>query len=129
MCKYYLVTSVTVVGSFFNVLFLLLAVMLSKLYEEPRRKDWVTKKSTYKTLCEGYTLFWLHAFPSMFFYCFLPLLPPASLVTHFRNGPYEDIYCYGWYSVWCDDIMNERSKIWKSLQFNTTCFFYKGHFF
>ena len=44
--KYYVVISDTQVGSFLDVLFLLLVVILSKLYEEPRRKDWVTEKST-----------------------------------------------------------------------------------
>ena len=47
-CKYYIVISDTLVGSFLDVLFLLVAVILSGLHEkQPRRnKDWVTEKST-----------------------------------------------------------------------------------
>ena len=47
LCKYSIVISDTLVGFFLDVLFLLLAVMLSELYEKPRsNKDWVTEKST-----------------------------------------------------------------------------------
>ena len=46
LCKYYIVISDTLVGSFLDVLFLLLAVILSELCEKPRRKEWVTEKST-----------------------------------------------------------------------------------
>ena len=45
-------------GSFLDVLFLLLAVILSELYEKPRRnKDSVTEKSTEKNLCDGHHCF------------------------------------------------------------------------
>ena len=44
--KYCIVISDTLVGSFLDVHFLLLAVILSELHEKPRRKDWVTEKST-----------------------------------------------------------------------------------
>ena len=37
--------------------FLLLAVILSGLHENPERKDWVTEKSTLKNLCKGHHLF------------------------------------------------------------------------
>ena len=47
LCKYYIVISDTLVRSFLDGLFLLLAVILSELHEKPRRnKDWVTEKST-----------------------------------------------------------------------------------
>ena len=39
------VVSDTVVGTFLDVLFLSLAVILSELYEKTRRKDWATEKS------------------------------------------------------------------------------------
>ena len=46
LCKYFIVISDTLTGSFLDVLFLLLAVILSELHEKPRRnKDWVTEKS------------------------------------------------------------------------------------
>ena len=58
LCKYYIIISDTLVGFFLDVLFLLLAVILSKLYEEPRRnKDWVTEISTKQNLCEIYHFF------------------------------------------------------------------------
>ena len=45
--KYFIVVLGTLRGSFLDLLFLLLAVMLSELYEKPRRsKDSVTGKST-----------------------------------------------------------------------------------
>ena len=47
LCKYYTFISDTLVGFFLDVLFLLLAVILSELYEKPRRnKDSVTEKRT-----------------------------------------------------------------------------------
>ena len=45
LCKYCIVISDELVGSFLDVHFLLLAVILSELHEKPRRKDWVTEKS------------------------------------------------------------------------------------
>ena len=73
MCKYYIVISDALVGSFLDVLFLLLAVILSELHEKPKRKDWVTEKSTYKYSCEGYhffdcTLSILYLFAAFFVY-------------------------------------------------------------
>ena len=69
------------------------------------------KKYIKDFLWGGMTLFWLHTFLSMFFCCFLRLLPPASLVAHLRNGSYKDIYCYGWYSVWYHEWTIENMKI------------------
>ena len=50
LCKYYVVVSDTLVGSFLDVLFFLLAGILSELHGKRRSKDWVTEKSTYKNL-------------------------------------------------------------------------------
>ena len=93
LCKYFIIISDILVGTFLYVLFLLLAVILSGLLEKPRRnKDWVTEKSTQKNLCEWYYVT---------FYCFLWLLPPLLQVTYLLNGPYKySQYCYGRYSVW-----------------------------
>ena len=44
LCKYYIVTSDTLVGSFLDVLVLLLAVILSELHVKPRRKYSVSKE-------------------------------------------------------------------------------------
>ena len=46
MWKYDIVISDTLVDSLLDVFFLLLAVILLELHEKPRRKDWVTEKST-----------------------------------------------------------------------------------
>ena len=47
LCKYYIVISDTPVGSFLNVLFLLLAVILSGLLEKTKRNKYlVTENST-----------------------------------------------------------------------------------
>ena len=47
LCKYYIVVSDTLVCSFLDVLFLLLAIVLSGLHDKPRRnKDRVTEKTT-----------------------------------------------------------------------------------
>ena len=46
MWKYDIVISDTLVDSFLDVFFLLLAVILLELHKKPRRKDWVTEKST-----------------------------------------------------------------------------------
>ena len=47
LCKHYIATSDTLVGFFLDVLFLLVAVILSGLHEKPRsNKDWVTEKGS-----------------------------------------------------------------------------------
>ena len=46
LSEYYIGISGKVVGSFLDVLFLLLPVILSELHEKPRRKDLVTANST-----------------------------------------------------------------------------------
>ena len=44
--KYHIVISDTLIGSFLDVLFLLLVVIFLELHGKPRRKVWVTEKST-----------------------------------------------------------------------------------
>ena len=46
LCKYDTVISDLLVGSFLDVLYFLLAIILSKLHEKPRRKDWVAEEGT-----------------------------------------------------------------------------------
>ena len=47
LCKHYILISDALAGFFLDVLFLLLAGILSGIHEKPRRnKDWVTEKST-----------------------------------------------------------------------------------
>ena len=102
--KYYIVISDALVGSFFDVLFLLLAVMLSELHEKPRRnKDWVIEK-VHRRICVRVITFWLQAFFSMpFFCCFFGPSSPHSKVTYLLNGPIHNISIGG---ILCDDIMS-----------------------
>ena len=91
MCKYYIVIYDTLVGSFLNVLFLLLAVILSELHVKPRRK---VSEEIYRNICVRGINFLTALTP---FYvircCFLCLLLSPSQVTYLLNGP------YGWCSV------------------------------
>ena len=79
MCKCYIVISVTLVGPSLDVLFLLFALILSGLYEKPRRnKDWVKEKEAHRKMWVRTLLFWLHVLLSMslfvaFFVYSLPL--------------------------------------------------------
>ena len=82
LCKYYIVTSDTLVGFFLDGLYLLFTVILSELYEKPRRnKDWVTEKSTQKNLCGSITFLTAHHPFYVIFCCFLRLLPFPSWRT------------------------------------------------
>ena len=92
MCKYYIVISDTLEGTFLDV-FLLPAVILSELHVKPRRKDWVSEKIYGKTGVRGINF--LTAFTPFYVIlcCFLCLLPSPSQVTYLLNGP------YGWCSV------------------------------
>ena len=121
LCKYCIVISDTVENSFLAVHFWLLAVILSELHEKPRRKDWIIRKEYMEEFVWGISLFWLHAPLSVFFCCFLRVLPPSSQVTPLRNDPYKDRYLTMG-GILCDDIISKRSKIWKSIIYKQ-CFF------
>ena len=63
--KYFIVISDKLVGTFLDVLFLLLAVILPGLLEKPRRnKDWVTEK-VHRGICVSDITF-LNAHPSFY---------------------------------------------------------------
>ena len=93
LCKYYIDISDALVGSFLDVLFLLLVVILPGFHMKPRRKDWVSEKIYRKICVRGINL--LIALPPFYVIlcCFLCLLPSPSQVTYLLNGP------YGWCSV------------------------------
>ena len=85
------------------------------------RISWETKKErlSYRKTCIeefvwGISLFWLHAFLSMSFCCFLLLLSPPSQVRHLRNGCYKDTHI-AMSGILFVDIMSKRSKTWKSI--------------
>ena len=80
--KCYIVISNTLVSFFVDVLFLLLAVILSELYENPRRKkDSVAEKSTKKNLCEGHHFF--ECTPSLL--CHFLSLSSSTLLPKWRT--------------------------------------------
>ena len=106
-CKYYIVVSDTLAGSFLGVLCLLLAGILSEFHEKPRRKDCITKKKCIEELAWGISLFWLHVLLSVSFCYFLCLLSPPSLVTYLWNSPYK-VYSIAMDDILCDDIISER---------------------
>ena len=114
-CKYDVVISDIRVGSFLDVLYFFLAVIISELHEKPRRKDWVTEKSRYNNLCKGYHFF--DSTPSFILYNFLLLslfsLPPPFQMTYLLNDPIK-IHDNALVGIACDDTMSEQSKIWQS---------------
>ena len=80
LCKFCIVISDTLVGSFLNVQFLLLAVILSELHEKPRRKDRVTEKSASKNLCEEY-----HFFDSTLSFLFVAFFVYSLLLSNWHS--------------------------------------------
>ena len=111
--KYYIAISDTLVGSFLDVFFLLLAVIISEFREKPRKKNWRYRKKYIEKVLWGISLFWLHALLPMSFFWFLRLLPLPTQVKYLQNSLYKDIY-FAMGGILCDDIMCKRSKIWKS---------------
>ena len=121
LCKYYVIIPDKLLDSSLDVLFLLLAVILSGLHEKSRRnKDWVTEKNTLsiKELSEEHDFF--DCMP--FFLCHFLLLSSSFLfvvfVLFFKKGTcwvapikMHNIAIGG--NI-CDDSMSERLKIWKS---------------
>ena len=85
MCKYYIVISDILVGSFLDVLFLLLTVILSELHVKPRRNDWVSEKMYRKICVRGIN----------FFTAITPFYSPSQ-VMYLLNGQYE----------WCSVIIS-----------------------
>ena len=102
LCKYYIVISDTLVGSFLDVLFLLLAVILSEFHEKPiQNKDEVTEIEVPQIDVRNINFL----IPRPSFYCiicyFLCIHHPLSQVNSLLNGLYKDAwYCHGWYSLW-----------------------------
>ena len=65
LCKYIIVISYT--DRLLDAVFLLLAVMLSGLHENPGRKDSVTEKSAETNFCEGITIMAVRPSSCIFF--------------------------------------------------------------
>ena len=93
-----LVIADTLVGSFLDVLFLLLAVILSEFHEKPKKETWEGKKkkielqkTVYRRICVRNITFLIVRPPFYDISCyFLCLLPPPSQVTYLLNCSYKD---------------------------------------
>ena len=109
LCKYDIVISDTLVGSFLDALFLFFAVILSELHEKPRRR--VTEKSSKKNLCEGHHVFWVRALLTMSsFVAFFVYSLPLTKWGNCWMTPIK-IHNIAMAGILCDDIMSELSKI------------------
>ena len=102
--KYYIIISDWLVGSFLNVLFSLLAVRLSDLYEKLTKK-----KEFFFSFLDARRPFYVN------FSCSPPPPPPPlpKWRTHWM-GPIK-IHNIVMGGILCNGIMSERLKIWKSL--------------
>ena len=99
LCKYYIIISDTLVDTFLDVLFLLLAVGLSGLYEKPRKKRLSYRKKCKEEFVWVTSIFLTARPPFCVTFCYF--FPAPSQVTQLLNRPYKDTkYCYVWYSVW-----------------------------
>ena len=111
LCKYFIVISDLLVGTFLNVLFLMLAVILRN---QEGKNIQLQKKNCIEEFVWGTSLFSLHALLSMslfiaFFVYSLPLSKWRTCWIKIHNIAIEGILC--------DDIMSRLSKIWKSLKY------------
>ena len=80
LCKYSIVISDTLVGSFLDVHFLLLAVILSEPHQKPRRKDWVTEK-VHRRICVTDITF-LTAYSPFYVFLLLSLSTPSPFLSN-----------------------------------------------
>ena len=116
LCKYYIVISDALIGSFLDVLILLLAVTLSGFHEKPRRnEDWITKK-VHRRICLRDITFLVACPPfyvTFFVAFFVYSLPLSEWRTCWMVPIKRHNIAMG--GTLRDDITSERSKIWKSL--------------
>ena len=109
--KYYIVISDTMVGSFLDIFFLLLPVILSEFYVKPNRKIELQKK--YKAeFVWGSSLFWLHALLSMSFFV-------AFFIYSFPFPKWRNCTMAHMVGILCDNIMSDSRKYESLLQFTT----------
>ena len=119
LCKYYVAISDKLRDSFLEVLFLLLAVILSELHEKPWSKtDLVTEKRTYTNVW-GTSLFELHALLSMSFMAFLVYSLPLPKWRTRWMAPIKIIFLP---VVFCVMISWVNGRKYETLlQVNTSC--------
>ena len=113
--KYYIAISDTLTGSFLDVFFLLSAAILWELHENPRRKDWVTKRVHRNIFLRHIIFFDCTTFFIYHFCCFLRPLSLSLPKWRFCWMASLKIRNITMKCILCDDIMSERSKIWNSL--------------
>ena len=100
--KFFIVISDKLVCTFLDVLFLLLAVSEKKYIEE---FVWVT------------SLFWMHTLLSMSLFIAFFVYSLHISKWHSCSMVPTKIHNIAMEGIQCDYIMNERSKIWKSLKY------------
>ena len=108
LCKYYTVISDTLVGSFFDVLFFLLVVILPEVQVKPRRKDRVLEK-IYRKICVRGINF-LTALPH-----FCAIL--SLMISWVNGGKYENLLQF--YFSWLPAI---KTWYYFRLRFSFSCF-------
>ena len=107
LCKYYIVISDTLVGSFLNVLFLLLAV-ISELHEKPKGIKIELQKKVQRKICVRDITFLTARLPMLFFVAFfvytlpLPKWRTCWMVRYIIAIHLSPIHTYTSYaSFWC----------------------------
>ena len=115
LCKHYIVSLDKLVGSFLDVLFFCSLQYYQGFMRNQEGMKIELLKKVHRRICERAITF-LTTRPPFYatFCCFLYLLPSPSQLKQLLNCPYKDnnIAMGG---ILCNEIMNKRSKIWKSL--------------
>ena len=87
-----LVISDTLVGSFLDVLFLLLAVVLSDFMRNQEGIKFELQRKVHGRICERKTTFLIASTPFYDIFCYLLyLLRSPSQVMYLLNGPHKDV--------------------------------------
>ena len=105
---------------FFDGLFLLLAIILSELYDKPRRnKDSVTEKKCIEEFVWGTSMFWLHAFLSLQFVTFFVYSLPLPKWRTCWMAPIKTHNTLAG-GVLCNELWVNGQKYEDLLQFNNS---------
>ena len=120
LCKYFIVISDILLGTFLHVLFLMLAVILQGYLRNQEGIRIELQKKVHERICVRDITFFT-ARPPFYvtFYPFLCLSLPLSKWRTCWMVPIK-IHNIAMEGILCDDIMSERSKIWRYLIYLAT---------